>query len=182
MQLVDNIDLMINLYVGGLFVLLIVTVHALIVSKANKWYTFIIIPFVLIMSLYTWQAITMLRGMPIYGLPYDEEITILYVYDHKPFIYAVLAHPEKGPMLYKIDWTKEDQKKMQGLKRNVGTDQAEGKFKKGLHSDSISFEMSNIEAGGTPIEKDTVEQTTEQELTYQTYQDRVRDEINRGGI
>lgn len=177
-MVLDNIDLMINTYIGGLFALLVVTVHALIVSKANKLYTFIIIPLALVMSLFTWQAITMLRGLPIYGLPYDEDITILYVYDHKPWIYTVLMDPEKGPMLYKIDWTKQNQKKMQGIKRNIGTDKAEGQFKKGLHNDVESFEPSNIKADSAPIEKRVIVPSKQTEITYQTYQDRMREELN----
>ena len=69
-----TVDTMITVYVVGLFVLILVCLYALIQSKANKLYTFIIIPLALIMASMTWQGIKLLQGMPVYGLPVDEKI------------------------------------------------------------------------------------------------------------
>jgi len=144
-------DFMIKLYIIGLFTLILVCIYALIQSKANRWYTFTIIPFALAMSLYTWQAITALQGLPIHGLPFTKDVIVLYIYDQKPWIYVVL-NTKNGPMLYKVEWSKENQEKMQKLKGSVGTSEAEGKFTKALNGDSSSFEFSNIgENGGNII-------------------------------
>jgi len=146
-------DIMISLYVVGLFTLVLVCVYALIQSKANKWYTFTIIPFALIMALYTWKAVTALQGLPIYGLPYMKNVIVMYVYDQKPWIYAVLNTDDKGLMLYKIDWTEADHEKMQALKDSIGTSDAEGEFTKGLNAEASSFEFSNIDNAGANIVK-----------------------------
>tara|TARA_B110000467_G_C18167598_1_gene393317 strand:- start:337 stop:846 length:510 start_codon:yes stop_codon:yes gene_type:complete len=152
-----NIDAMIILYVVGLFSLVVICVYALIQSKANRVYTFIIIPTALIMSLYSWQAITALQGFPIYGLPYDKEVQVLYTYDEKPWIYALLSEPTKynGPKLYKIDWSKENLQKVKELSGPEGNAQPQGKFKKGLNGEAISFEMSNIENNGQSTLKES---------------------------
>jgi len=109
-----TIDTLILIYVLGLFALIIICLYALIQSKANKLYTFIIIPLALIMASMTWQGIKLLQGMPVYGLPMDEKIEVLYVQDDEPWIY-VLLKTKKGPVFYKIDWTEENKKKMKEL-------------------------------------------------------------------
>tara|TARA_R110002074_G_scaffold109136_1_gene235427 strand:+ start:1260 stop:1769 length:510 start_codon:yes stop_codon:yes gene_type:complete len=153
---VMNVDIMIVLYVIGLFLLVVVCVYALIQSKANRLYTFIIIPTALLMSLYSWQAITALQGMPIYGLPYNKEVQLLYAYDEKPWIYLLLSEPTKyvGPKLYKIDWSKENLQKVKELTGADGKSQPQGKFKKGLNGEAMSFIMSNIDDNGQSILKE----------------------------
>jgi hypothetical protein len=143
-----NIDAMIMLYVLGLFILVIICVYALIQSKANRLYTFIIIPTALIMSLYSWQAVKALQGIPIYGLPYNKEVQVIYSYDNKPWIYALVAELNKGPKLYKIDWTKANLQKIKELSGPDGRSQPQGKFKKGLNGEAVSFEKSNIGENG----------------------------------
>jgi len=137
-----TVDTMIMVYVIGLFILILVCLYALIQSKANKLYTFIIIPLALIMASMTWQGIKLLQGMPVYGLPMNEQIEVLYVEDNKPWIF-VLLREEHGPVLYKIDWTEENKKKMQELKRLIGSSFSQGKFEKegnkGETQDSFIF-------------------------------------------
>ena len=153
-----TVDTMIMVYVVGLFALIIVCLYALIQSKANKLYTFIIIPLALIMASMTWQGIKLLQGMPVYGLPMNEKIEVLYVEDNKPWIF-VLLREEHGPVLYKIDWTEENKKKMQELKRRIGSSFAQGKFKKegnkGETSDSFIF--TPMENMSEPERKDPEE-------------------------
>ena len=52
-----TVDTMILVYIAGLFSLILICLYALIQSKANKLYTFIIIPLALIMASMTWQGI-----------------------------------------------------------------------------------------------------------------------------
>lgn len=153
-----TVDTMIMVYVVGLFALIIVCLYALIQSKANKLYTFIIIPLALIMASMTWQGIKLLQGMPVYGLPMNEKIEVLYVEDNKPWIF-VLLREEHGPVLYKIDWTEENKKKMQELKRRIGSSFAQGKFKKkgNKGETSGSFIFTPMENMSEPESKDPEE-------------------------
>tara|TARA_B110000503_G_scaffold140264_1_gene230644 strand:+ start:3750 stop:4115 length:366 start_codon:yes stop_codon:yes gene_type:complete len=105
------------------------------------------------MSLYSWQAITALQGLPIYGLPYNKEVQVLYTYDEKPWIYALLSEPTKGPKLYKIDWTKANLQKVKELSGPDGKRQPQGKFVKGLNGEAVSFELSNIDDNGSSAVK-----------------------------
>ena len=140
-----TIDMMIMLYVIGLFVLILVCLYALIQSKANKLYTFIIIPLALVMASMTWQAITALQGLPIYGLPDEKKIEVMFVHDSKPWIFVLLNSADAGPMFYKIDWSKDNSKKMQDLKNRIGTTGATGKFKKGNKGESKSFKFTPMD-------------------------------------
>jgi len=153
-----TVDTMIMVYVIGLFILILVCLYALIQSKANKLYTFIIIPLALIMASMTWQGIKLLQGMPVYGLPMNEQIEVLYVEDNKPWIF-VLLREEHGPVLYKIDWTEENKKKMQNLKRLIGSSFSQGKFEKegnkGETQDSFIF--TPMENMSEPERKDPEE-------------------------
>ena len=123
-----TIDTLILVYVAGLFSLILICLYALIQSKANKLYTFIIIPLALVMASMTWQGIKLLQGMPVYGLP-ETEVEVMWVNDNKPWIFVVLKK-EGQPVLYKIDWSEENKKKMKELQRNIGSSLAQGKFEK----------------------------------------------------
>ena len=74
-----TIDMMIQFYIVGLFTLILVCLYALIQSKANKLYTFIIIPLALIIASMTWQGIKLLQGMPVYGLPMQQQVQVMFV-------------------------------------------------------------------------------------------------------
>ena len=133
-----TIDTMILLYVVGLFTLILVCLYALIQSKANKLYTFTIIPLALIIASMTWQGIKLLQGMPVYGLPMETQVQVMFVHDSKPWIY-VLLNSENGPKFYKIDWTEENKKKMKDLQKKIGSSSGDGKFKEGNPGESKSF-------------------------------------------
>jgi len=125
-----TIDMMIMVYITGLFTLILVCLYALIQSKANKLYTFTIIPLALIIASMTWQGIKMLQGMPVHGLPMETQVQVMFVHDSKPWIY-VLLNSENGPKFYKIEWNEENKEKMKQLQQSIGTGFAEGEFKKG---------------------------------------------------
>lgn len=77
--------------------------------------------------------------MPVYGLP-ETEVEVMWVNDNKPWIFVVLKK-EGQPVLYKIDWSEENKKKMKELQRNIGSSLAQGKFepKKTNKGESESF-------------------------------------------
>jgi hypothetical protein len=133
-----TIDMMIQFYIVGLFTLILVCLYALIQSKANKLYTFTIIPLALIIASMTWQGIKMLQGMPVYGLPMQQQVQVMFVHDSKPWIY-VLLNSENGPKFYKIDWTEENKKKMKDLQKKIGSSDGDGEFKEGNPGESDSF-------------------------------------------
>jgi hypothetical protein len=149
-----TVDMMILVYIAGLFALILICMYALIQSKANSLYTFIIIPLALLMASMTWQGIKLLQGMPVYGLPVDEKVEILYVQDNKPWIFVLLKE-ENGPVLYKIDWSEENKKKMKELQSKIGSSFAQGKFKiKGNKGESKSLHFNSMEDMTEPDYKD----------------------------
>jgi len=148
-----TVDTMILLYIAGLFALILVCLYALIESKANKLYTFIIIPLALVMASMTWQGIKLLQGMPVYGLPENQEVEVMWVNDNKPWIYAVLKI-DKEPVLFKIDWSEENKKKMKELEQAIGSSLAQGKFKiKSNKGESESYHFTPMQDLSEPEEK-----------------------------
>jgi len=133
-----TIDMMIMVYITGLFTLILVCLYALIQSKANKLYTFTIIPLALIIASMTWQGIKMLQGMPVHGLPMETQVQVMFVHDSKPWIY-VLLNSENGPKFYKIEWNEENKKKMKNLQQKIGSSDGDGEFKEGNSGESDSF-------------------------------------------
>ena len=149
-----TVDTLILLYILGLFTLILVCLYALIQSKANKLYTFIIIPLALMMASMTWQGIKVLQGMPVYGLPEQVEVEVMWVNDNKPWIYVVLKR-DGVPVLHKIDWTEENKKKMKELQRQIGSSMAQGKFeeKKSNKGESESYHFTPMMDMTEPEEK-----------------------------
>jgi len=148
-----TVDTLILLYVLGLFALIIICLYALIQSKANKLYTFVIIPLALIMASMTWQGIKVLQGMPVYGLP-EKEVEVMWVNDNKPWIYVILKK-DGVPVLYKIDWTEENKKKMKELQKMIGSSLAQGKFEEteSNNGESNSYVFTPMMDLGEPEEK-----------------------------
>ena len=161
-----TIDMMIMVYITGLFTLILVCLYALIQSKANKLYTFIIIPLALIIASMTWQGIKLLQGMPVYGLPMETQVQVMFVHDSKPWIY-VLLNSENGPKFYKIDWTEENKKKMKDLQKKIGTSDGDGKFKEGNAGESDSFFFTPMLNMSDPERKDP-EESRELGVTFST--------------
>lgn len=181
-------DMLIMVYIVGLFVLILVCMYALIQSKANKLYTFIIIPLALLMASMTWQGIKMLQGMPIYGLPWEEKIEVLYVQDTKPWIF-VLVKEEDGPKLYKIDWTEENKKKMKEIQKQIGSSNAQGQFKlKGNKGESQSLFFLPMGDASEPDEKGRQDEgvtfTTTRSTTPSAYVDGqgLQLDVHDGGV
>ena len=160
-----TIDLMIQFYIVGLFTLILVCLYALIQSKANKLYTFIIIPLALIIASMTWQGIKLLQGMPVYGLPMETQVQVMFVHDSKPWIY-VLLNSENGPKFYKIDWTEENKKKMKDLQKKIGSSSGDGEFKEGNPGESNSFFFTPMMNMGEFQGKDP-EESRNSEVTFE---------------
>ena len=161
-----TIDTMIIVYITGLFTLILVCLYALIQSKANKLYTFTIIPLALIIASMTWQGIKLLQGMPVYGLPMEKQVQVMFVHDSKPWIY-VLLNSENGPKFYKIDWSEENKKKMKDLQKKIGSSEGDGKFKEGNAGESDSFFFTPMMNMSDPEAKDP-EESRDLGVTFST--------------
>jgi hypothetical protein len=124
------------------------------------------------MASMTWQGIKLLQGMPVYGLPMDEKIEVLYVQDDEPWIY-VLLKTKKGPVFYKIDWTEENKKKMKELQKMIGGSFAQGKFKKEGNKGETqnSFIFTPMENMSEPESKDARTSDETDGVTFRTSQD-----------
>ena len=160
-----TIDMMIMVYITGLFTLILVCLYALIQSKANKLYTFTIIPLALIIASMTWQGIKLLQGMPVYGLPMEKQVQVMFVHDSKPWIY-VLLNSENGPKFYKIDWNEENKKKMKDLQKKIGSSSGDGEFKEGNPGESNSFFFTPMMNMGEFQGKDP-EESRNSEVTFE---------------
>ena len=161
-----TIDMMIMVYITGLFTLILVCLYALIQSKANKLYTFTIIPLALIIASMTWQGIKLLQGMPVYGLPMETQVQVMFVHDSKPWIY-VLLNSKNGPKFYKIDWTEENKKKMKDLQKKIGSSDGDGEFKEGNAGESDSFFFTPMMNLSEPERKDP-EESRDLGVTFST--------------
>ena len=113
-----------------LFSLAVLTIYAIIQSGKNNVLTFFLIPLVLISSLYTGYSIYALQGTPIDSLP-KGEVEVLWAEVQKPNIYFLVRHvDDPKPAFYRMDYTKENAKKMQDLSEKADAGQpSNGEFK-----------------------------------------------------
>ena len=113
-----------------LFMLAVVAIYAIIQTGKNNVITFFLIPLVLVSSIFTGYSIYVLQGTPVDALP-KGEVTVLWAEVQKPNIYFLVRHAdEPRPTYYRMPYTKENAKKMQGMKQKAeeGTPM-EGQFK-----------------------------------------------------
>jgi len=154
---------MITSYIVGLFILAAISVYSLIVSRTNRLLVFLLVPSMLVMSLFTWKVILELQGTPIKGYPIDERIEIIYIYKQKPEImFLAKKEGENIPTYYIIPWTEENAQKMAVLERikEMGVD-VEGKFKEAKNghnsqSNSIYWEQTSDFIKANPKNKPKV--------------------------
>lgn len=123
---------MIYMYILGLFLLAGVSIWALIASRVNRWLVFVIVPLLLSMTLFTWQAITTLQGTPIIGITKEENVRVMWIHNEKPVILYIIKHPGKDtPRYYMIPWTEDNSRQareqMEKVEKGIPV---EGKFEK----------------------------------------------------
>ena len=113
-----------------LFMLAVVAIYAIIQTGKNNVITFFLIPLVLVSSIFTGYSIYVLQGTPVNTLP-EGEVTVLWAEVQKPNIYFLVRHvDEQRPTYYRMPYTKENAKKMQGMKQKAEEgNPMEGKFK-----------------------------------------------------
>lgn len=146
-----------ELYIYGLFFVAAVSVYSIIYSRTNLVVTFFLIPLVLGVAIWTWQAINILQGTPRDGLPYGDRVEVIWTYQKKPDILLVIRQGDEEPAYYKIPWTKENQYKVRRMQEAIAREgRAQGKFQKmpkGYNGSSQSFIFTEIERFVDPIRK-----------------------------
>lgn len=139
-----------------LFCLAVLTVYAIIQTNKNRILVFLLIPLVLVSSLYTGYSIYALQGTPVNSLP-KGEVEVLWAEVQKPHIYYLVRHVgEPQPQYYTMPYSKSNARKMQ----NMGEQAENGKpvtgvFKEteqqnGLLTNIQEFTFDNIRRDSLP--------------------------------
>jgi hypothetical protein len=138
-----------NLYVYGLFVVAAVSVYSLIYSRQNKLVTFILIPLILGVSIWTWHAIKILQGTPLDELIWDKQAQVIWAYQDKPNIYLVARMGKsREPTYFVIPWTEENMYKIKKIQEGIQQKgSVQGTFKKprGYTGAQRDFFFSEVE-------------------------------------
>lgn len=150
-------------YYLGLFFVASVCVYAIIHSRTNRILTFLLIPAVLAISLWTWQAIYALQGTPRTVLPWDQKVEVLWTAQLKPWIYLLVVHKgDVQPTYYKIIWNDENQYKVNQIEKVIQSQgSAAGTFKQpqGQGTTDGSFFFTQMESFQELIRKGAPDRT-----------------------
>ena len=100
--------------------------YAIIISRKHKLLTFLLVPLFVFTSFYMYYITNLYKGMPLYDIPTDENVTLVSLKIGKPWIYLVIKlDEEEMAKLYAVPYTDENKKKMQqvanSLTRQGGT-------------------------------------------------------------
>ena len=141
-----------NFYVYGLFIVAAVSVYSLIYSRQNKLVTFILIPLILGVSIWTWHAIKILQGTPLDDLIWDKQAQIIWAYQDKPNIYMLARMGKtREPTYFVIPWSEENMYKIRKIQEGIKMQgSVQGQFKKprgytGAQSDFFFNEVERFE-------------------------------------
>lgn len=159
-----------------LFSLAVLTIYAIIQTNKNRLLVFLLIPLVLVCSLYTGYSIYALQGTPISKLP-KGEVEVLWAEVQKPHIYFLVRHAgEPQPQYYTMPYSKNNARKMQAMGEQaeegkpVTGEFKESEQKNGLITESQEFVFDNIRRDPLPPKR--------KELRLQGVDQRIIDEIH----
>lgn len=145
-----------------LFLLAVVSVYALIKSKSNFVALFFLIPVILSSSIYTGYSIYVLQGTPINGLP-EGKVEVIWAEMQKPDIVFLVRHENKPiPKYYRIPYTKENAKILQGLHQSASMGHPqEGEFKPkedgGIRIENQDISFDKIKREPLPPKRSSLE-------------------------
>jgi hypothetical protein len=140
-----------------IFLLTVVSLYALVVSRKNFIVMVVLIPLALCASLYTGYTIYALQGTPIdRELPEEQKIEIVFVEPAKPWIYLLLrVNGATEAVYYKIDYTEnnlEQVKKALEAQQKGKDPTQQGTFKRRRNmNDSESTEYMFMENPNNPL-------------------------------
>jgi len=161
-----------------LFCLAVLTVYAIIQTNKNRILVFLLIPLVLVSSLYTGYSIYALQGTPINTLP-KGEVEVLWAEVQKPHIYFLVRHTgEPRPQYYTMPYSENNARKMQNMGKQAedGTP-ATGEFKEteqqnGLITTVQEFTFDNIRRDALPPKRKALQlQGVDQRIINEIHSD-----------
>lgn len=113
-----------------LFLLAAVSLYALIVSRRNYMLLFLLVPIMLVSSIYSSYTLYSLQGKPINGIP-QGEVELVWIEISNPDILFLARSTETGgtPTYYRIAYTDQNVQEMAGLLEDIQQGgQATGNF------------------------------------------------------
>lgn len=153
------IENLIYVSIGLLMALAVLCVYVMIQLGKHSTLTFVLIPLVLISTIFSGYSIFALQGTPIAGIP-KGEVEVIWAEVQKPSIYF-LVRPAglTRPVYHYIPYTEENAKQMQELAEKAAAGNGQrGEFKpmdnKGSDlskSDNVFFD--NITRSNLPMKK-----------------------------
>lgn len=142
-----------ELYIASilLFLLTVLSLYALIVSRRHYFVLAFLIPIALTASTYTGYVVYSMRGTPIINaLPENVTLDVLFVQPAKPWIYLLIKTRETPqPEFHKIDYTDNNLKQLKqalALQQRGEKSEQQGEFKKQGQNDSNSTEFIFIDS------------------------------------
>ena len=156
---------MIGLASTLIFVLTAITLYVLILNRKNIIVLFILIPLMLISSVYTGYTIYALQGTPITRtVPTDVKVEIVWFEASKPWIYLLLrVDGASEAVYYKITYNEKTLKEIQQAQdaaKQMGQEEAQGKFQPSNNGDSESDVFTFIIPPDWKLPPKPVETTT----------------------
>ena len=120
---------MIYLWAVMLTVCVVFCLYAVIQSRKHPLATFVLIPLLLVGSVYSVNLFYHLQGTPRNDVP-QGQVEILYIGIAKPNIYVLVQSQQaEHPVYYRMDYTKQRAQQMRKLMEQMGKEQLRGKFK-----------------------------------------------------
>lgn len=146
----------------------VVTIYAIIQTGKNYALQSLMIPLILVSTIFAGYAIFILQGTPKNGIP-DGEVEILWVEQQKPNILFLARGTEQGdspiPKYYRIPYNDQNKKEINKMKRKMEMGMpVQGQFKQkkplpgGQEPPQGEFEFDDIRREGLPPKKGSTPQ------------------------
>lgn len=120
---------MMYLWVVILTVCVVFCLYTVVQSRKHPLATFVLIPLLLVGSVYSVNLFYHIQGTPRNGLP-QGQVEVLYVGIAKPSIYVLVQSQQaEHPVYYRMDYTKQRAQQMRKLQEKMSKEQLRGEFK-----------------------------------------------------
>lgn len=121
--------MMIYLWASVLIICVAFCLYIAIQSRKYPLVMFILVPMLLVASVYSVNVFYHIQGTPKHELP-QGQIEILYVAIAKPNIYLLVKEDDAThPVYYRIDYTTQRAQQMRKLMQQMGTEQLRGNLR-----------------------------------------------------
>lgn len=166
---------MIELASGLLLLLTTISLYVLILNRKNIIVLFVLIPVLLVSSVYTGYAIYALQGTPVESdLPLGVKVEIAYMEASKPWIYLLLRVDNASEATYyKIPYSEEMKRQLEEAQNNAegnGEEEAQGEFQKSNNSDFNSDGFVFVQNPDWVLpEKEEAPRTVQREVLFDQF-------------